>query len=198
MAYCKFCGVESSDDKNCEWCKRPLPPVPAPPATPPPPAQDSIDKVGEIEEQERKSRSAFFVSCGVLLLLASGVLFWRYQLYPVVIIISLFVTGILLARFGVIEPFSDNWVQAGVLFLLVIFLPAFVVFLGYMVYGLITRQGDSNLAWLLGAYFGVATVLEVVAFIAFPEQVPIDTLAKLRGAEALGFAAVIFGWVSAS
>ena len=197
MAYCKYCGIESENPNVCQWCGRPLPPVPVTPAVPPPPTEPE-DKIAEIEEAERQHRRGFFISCGVLLAVAATVILIRCWLYPWVIMGALFVSGILLPRFRILPPFEDAWLEVGIFVFLSLCFPAFFVFLGYIVYGMITRNLEPDIVWLLGTYFGVLLVLEIVTFIAFPARVPSNTLLMLRGTEFLGFVATAFGWIASS
>lgn len=194
MAYCKFCGIESKTADFCELCRRPLPPVPVTPVAPPPP-QAVEDKLEAIEEKEQGARRAFFIACGALILVASILILLCYRIFPWVIVGALFAAGMLPARFRIIQPFESAWVEFGILFVLVVTVPGFFLFLGYVIYGLITKNLDEDLAWLLGVYVGVLTILEITAFIAFPDRVPNGTLIVFRAVEVLGFAAAFGGWI---
>ena len=197
MAYCKYCGIDSKDSVNCEWCKRPLPPVPTAPAVPPPPTIPE-DRLGKIEQEGRKALGAFFTFSGTLIVLGACLILWRYQLYPSVTIASLFVTGILLAHFDIIPTFEDDWADIGIPLLFLLFFPAWLVFLGYLGYGLATRQMNLTVVWLLGTYFGALLVLQLVTIAVIPDRISTATWLKFRATEFLGLCAIFFGWVSSS
>jgi len=195
MAYCKWCGMESKDPWKCEWCGRPLASAPRRQTPGVRPVKTAQEVVEEKEEESRTSRRAFFISCAVLAVVASGLILWRYPLYPWVTIGSLFAAGIMLGYLDVIPPFEDGLVNAGIPLVLAFFFPAFFVCLGYVVYGLIMREMNFTIIWLLGVYLGLLTVLQIVTFIALPDPVPAMTWVTFRGVELLSLAAAILGWI---
>lgn len=197
MAYCKFCGLESNDSEKCQWCGRPLPPVPAAPAATPPP-RPVEEKMAVTEEEERKGRHGFFIACGVLILLSTILLFINYHIYLWVMLGALFLAGILLAYFKIIPPFEDAWLEIVILVLLILFLPSFFALLGYIIYGLITRNMDIDIVWLLGTYAGMILILQIITFIAFPDKIPSSTIFVLRIAEFFSFVAFFLGWIVSS
>jgi len=196
MAYCKHCGMESTDPAKCQWCGRPLSPAVSDPRSAPPPVRTTMDIVEEEEEKLRAGRISFLVAGSVLLIAASCVIAWRPHFFPWVIIGAAFLVGRMLVRNRVIEPFEDGWVLVGLLFVGVIFVPAFFVCLGYIAYGLICRNLDPTVVWLLGAYVVAVTVLEVVTILAFSQGVPLSAALQLYGVEKLSFLALAFGWTS--
>lgn len=197
MVYCKWCGMESSDPAKCSWCGRAL--VQAAPAQPAPSMVRSAGEVAEVaEEAGCRTRLKFFICCGALILLASFLIFWRYPLYPVLTLGSLFVAGVMLGTFGVVPPFEDEWVEIGVPLLLLLIFPALLVYLGYLIYGLVTREMDLTIVWLLSVYFGMLVILQVVTIIAAPALIPASLYWRFHAVEFLGLAAIGFGWISSS
>ena len=194
MTYCRFCGMESSKPDRCEWCGREL--AQPPPAKPPEIVPTTAGRVEMMEEEGRKSRVAFYITNVVLLVLATAVVAIRKELYPLVIIGGLFVSGLLLGYFRIIPSFDNEWVEMGVPLLLILFLPAIIVFAGYMAYGLIYRSMDLTVVWLLGTYVAMLTALEIVTILAMTSGVPVSFMWKIRGVEFLSLAAVIFGWIA--
>ena len=151
------------------------------------------------EETEHKARAAFFTSCGILVVLASCLIAWRFTLYPYVAGGGLFVTGILLRYFRILPTFDFNeWIEFVVPLALLIVFPALLVLLGYVVYGLVTREMDLTVVWLLSVYFGFLTIIQVVTIIAGPERISFTMWLQFRGVEILGLLAIIFGWVVGS
>lgn len=106
--------------------------------------------------------------------------------------------GILIGAFGIIPPFEDEWWEMGLPLILVIVFPAFLVFLGYLAYGLITRELDLTVVWLLGTYFAVLLGLYLCILVAAPSNVPAIMLWYLRGAEILSLGAIGAGWIASS
>lgn len=192
MPYCKFCGMESAEAAKCTWCGRSLT------DTAPPELHSTMDAVEEAEERERGSRKLFFSCCGIVLVVALMLLFWRFPLYPWVMIGAQFAAGILIGTFGIVPPFEDEWWEMGVPLILVIVFPAFFVFIGYLAYGLITREMDLTVVWLLGTYFAMLLGLYLCLIIAAPSAVPASMIWYLRGVEILSLVAVGAGWIASS
>ena len=199
MAFCRHCGMESSDALNCEWCKRPLAaqPPPAGPATPPTPplVRTTMDLVEEDEENLRKARTTFFIAGSILLIAASCVILWKPPSFAWVTIASAFLIGMMLMRWQVIDPFSEDWPLVGILVVLTAVAPAFFVFVGYLAYGMINRDRDPNVLWLYGSYLAVTMILQIVSILAWSHGYPPGFFLKLYGAEKLSFPATAFGWM---
>lgn len=201
MAFCRHCGMESADAVNCEWCKRPVapqPPVGQATEPPPMPVRTTMDIVEEEEEKLRAWRRNFFISCAILLVVASSVIIWKPPFFAWVTIASAFLAGMILIHWRMIDPFSDDWMLVGILFLLTAFVPAFFVCLGYIIYGLMNRRLDSNVLWLYGTYLALTTALQVPSILAWPHGFPVSALVKLHGTQVLSFGAISFGWAWAS
>ena len=201
MAFCKHCGMESSDAVNCEWCKRPI--APQPPvgqATPPPPipVRTTMDLVEEDEEKLRAGRRNFLISCAILLVVASSVIIWKPPIFAWVTIASAFIAGMILMRWQVIDPFEGDWPLVGILFFLTLIAPAFFVLLGYVMYGLINRSLDTNVLWLYGTYLAMTTALVIVGILSWWHGVPMSAVVQLYGTQVLSFAAISFGWMCGS
>lgn len=200
MVYCKYCGMESKTSSICEWCGRALIPV-GPTPSAPPHVRTTQDVLEEQDEADRKARTSFYISCGVLILLSDILVAWRFSLFPVAILGSLLVTGFLLGKFGIVMPFEDEWWEFGTPLILLLFFPTILVYAGYMTYGLITRQMDMEVVWVLSAYCGmhVALILSFMLVIALfgPHTVPRDTILKLHLAGGfVGLLALGIGWIS--
>lgn len=196
MAYCKYCGMESADQEKCEWCGRALTGAPARPAQPHAPlVRTTQDVIEELDEAARKSRGAFFVSCAVLTLVAASLILLFHWLWPWVTVGCLFAAGFMLGHYGIIPPFEDDWVDVSIPFVLIVFLPAFFVLLGYVAYGMINRDMNFTLVWLMGVFLGVVTILEVSTFIAVHSGAPSNILLKMSVVEGLGFGAAAAGWI---
>jgi hypothetical protein len=195
MAYCKFCGMESKRPDKCDWCGRSLAPEPG---RPPEIVPTTAQRIQEEEEAGRKSRATFYISNIVLLVIAAIILVINKGLYPVVILGGLFISGFLMGYLRVIPSFEGEWLEIGIPFILIFFLPAFFVCLGYIAYGLIYRSMDFTVIWLLGTYVVMLTALEAIIFIAYAKGLPPMFFLKIHGSEVLGFAAIGVGWISAS
>jgi len=197
MAYCKWCGMESSGPAKCSWCGRAIaatgPPKPAPSM-----ARPAAEVVEEVEQTGRRALVVFFGCCGAMVVLACVLIFWRYSLYPAVTIGSLFVAGIMLGAFGVVPPFEDEWVELGVPLLFLLIFPAFFVYLGYLIYGLVTREMNLTVVWLLSVYFAMLLVLQVVTIVAAPPRIHAGFYLKFHAVEFLGLVGIGFGWISSS
>lgn len=193
MAYCKFCGMESKTADKCEWCGRSLAMPAAKPREITPTTADIVEKA---EEEERKSRVAFYISNIALLVLAAILIAVKKELYPLVIIGGLFISGVLIGYLGVIPSFEDEWLDVGIPVGLIFFLPAFVVCAGYIAYGLIYRSMDLTIVWLLGTYVVMVTALEAVTILVMIGGVPAGFILTIHGVEFLGLVAMVFGWIS--
>lgn len=184
--------MESKTKGKCEWCGRNL----AVPAAKPHEITPTAAKIVErAEEEERKSRVAFYISNIALLVLAAILIAVKKELYPLVIIGGLFISGVLISYLGVIPSFEDEWLDVGIPFGLILFLPAFVVCAGYIAYGLMYRSMDLTIVWLLGTYVVMVTALEAVTILAVIGGVPASFVWMIHGVEFLGLAAFIFGWI---
>ncbi|GEM_PF-7089702 len=108
MVYCKWCGMESRNDRKCEWCARDL----SPPAQSDPQAQAAplpvVDYVADFEEENRRQRIVFYVACSLLTVLACGLVAWRHTLYPTVSQSSLLIAGILLGALRILPRSRTN------------------------------------------------------------------------------------------
>jgi len=196
MTYCRFCGMESKKPDKCEWCGRALVQQPVqPPVRPPEPVRTTAQLVEEEEEAGRKSRVAFYITNIALLVLAAIILLIRKDLYPLVIIGGLFISGILIGYFQVIPPFDQEWVEVGVPLGLLLFFPAIIICAGYIAYGLIFRSMNLNIVWLLGTYLVMIAALETVTVLVMIKGAPASFFWKIHSVEFLGLAAIMFGWI---
>ena len=199
MAFCKHCGMDSPDPAKCQWCGRalvPAPPVPAAPDSRLPPLRPSTwELVEQEEENARKGRIGFIISCSAMLFLAAYVIAWEWWLYPWITIGGLFAAGMMLGGFGVIESSFDEWQDFLVPGLLLLFFPSAIVCIGYVAYGLINRDVNFTVVWLLGVYVIALTVLEAATFLGFAIHDQMIVLWRLRGVEILGMLTIILGWI---
>jgi hypothetical protein len=196
MTYCKYCGMESKTADACEWCRRSLRPTAPPPASSAAsPIRSASDIVAEADETARKNLVAFFICCGILMLLTFIMVGIRFSLYPYMAIGSMLAAGILLGYFGIIPPFEQEWSEIGVPLILLIIFPAIFVYIGYVIYGLITRQMDLTFVWLMSVAIGMMFVLEIgCAVIGMISQSTVSFI-TFKGVEILGFIAVLGGWM---
>lgn len=195
MAYCKFCGIESEDPNVCQWCGRPLPPVPTAPAVPPPPSMATETSIEKTEKAIQASLRGFILSALALVVVAGILIAIRSSLYPAVSLTAMFLLGILLGCWRVIPSFDSEWAEIGIPLILLLLLPAWLVFAGYLIYGLINRDMDATVVWILGSYFAALVTLEMVAWFSLPDRVPMEMLLKFRAVEFLGWPVVLFGWI---
>jgi hypothetical protein len=93
---------------------------------------------------------------------------------------------------------EDEWTEFVVPLVLLLVFPAIFVYLGYLTYGLFTRNMDLTVVWLLSVYFAVLTVLQVVTIVAAPAEVSFATWLRFRGVEVFGLIATIAGWAASS
>lgn len=203
MAMCKHCGMDSSDAVTCEWCKRPLAPQSAASEeagqSPPPRFATTVDRIEEDEEARRKERTTFLIVQSILIVIAASLLIWKPQIFVPVTIASAFAAGIMLTRWRVIEPYSEDWILMLVLLALTVAVPApFFVLLGYAIYGYIFRNLDANALWLYGTFAVLMLVLEVVGILAWRDGVPVSAVGKYYSTQVLSFLAIAFGWMLSS
>lgn len=197
MLYCKHCGMESADEEMCEWCGRER--IRSTTTT-------SFDEgflfpAARREDTTTEALVDFFIYWGALFIVGSCLIAWRYSSpYLLATVGGLFVVGALLAWFDAIPLFEDGMEEVGlpVMFMLVLLFPALLVFLGYIAYGLITRQTDRTVVWLLSAPFTALLILLVVTAATGPDTVPMGGFGSLRGVEFVGLAAVLLGWNASS
>lgn len=199
MAYCKHCGMDSPDPDKCQWCGRSLVPAPPPPAAPdsrlPPLRPSTWELVEQEEENARKGRTGFIISCCAMLILAACIIACKWWLYPWITIGGLFAAGMMLGGFGVIPSSFDEWQDFLVPGLLLVFFPAAIVCIGYVAYGLINRDVNFTVVWLLGVYVVALTVMEGATFLGFAIHDQLIALWRLRGVEILGMLMIILGWI---
>ncbi|MBP6963912.1 MAG: hypothetical protein KBC96_05840 [Armatimonadetes bacterium] len=194
MAYCKWCGMESKTDRKCEWCGRDL--VAAPAAAGPPPARDHV---AEFEDENRGLRTAFYISSAGILILSVVLTGWRFLLLPWIAVGALFVTGMLLGALRILPAIEDEWHEFVIPLVLVLVAGPELVFVGYLIYGLVTREMDLTVIWLLASYFGMLLLIEIMALVLIaagigPERLPMMFMFQIRAAAVLGMVAIIFGW----
>ena len=197
MAYCKWCGMDSRNDRKCEWCGRDLTAIPV---SAPPPAHDYV---AEFEEDNRAQRVTFYISCIALLVVASGLIAWRFTLYPYVALSALFVSGILLGALRILPLLEDEWHEFVIPAILILLLGPEIVFVGYLTYGLITRAMDLTVVWLLSVYFAMLLLIEIISIVILalgfgPETVSFTFYIQTRGTAILGLVATVFGWGASS
>jgi hypothetical protein len=208
MAYCKHCGMESSNASKCEWCGRQLTgpgPVPqsgplagdnspqaVPPAAPPIAVNSPQSRLEKMDEDARQGRTRFFIGLAILVVVAVVSILVRYQLYPWIILAATFTTGYLLRRFDVIESYSGELMMVALIVLVPV--PVFFMLLGLVGYGVIQKDPNYAFIWLMGAYLAVEAVLVPVTLIAMPRMVPAAMFMPLFGLEKLGFIAAVLGW----
>ena len=195
MAYCKWCGMDSRDARRCEWCGKDLN---APVQTAPPPARDYV---AAFEEENRGLRVAFYISSVALILVASALLGWRPSLYPWVALSMLFIAGILLGALRILPPLEEEWHEFIVPIILLLFFPTFLVYVGYLTYGLMTKNMDLTTVWLLSVYFAMLMLIDIAFVIVVTlgsGTVPMSMLLQVRGVEVLGLVAIVLGWGASS
>lgn len=197
MAYCKWCGMDSRDARKCEWCGKDLN-APAPSA--PPPARDYV---ADFEEENRGLRVAFYIGAVALILVASALVGWRFLLLPYVILGALFTAGILLGALRILPPIEDEWHEFVIPAILILVLGPEIAFVGYLVYGLLTKAMDLTVVWLLSVYFAVFLLIQIIAVVLLalgfgPETVSFTFFLHMRGASVLGLVSIVFGWGASS
>lgn len=195
MAYCKWCGMDSRDSGRCEWCGRDLGAA-AQQENAPPPAHDYV---ASFEDENRALRTTFYLCCIGLILVTLMLTAWRFLLLPWATVSALFVTGILLGALRILPAMEDEWHEFVVPLVLILVLGPEIVFIGYLVYGLVTKAMDLTVVWLLSSYFAVLLLIQVMALILAamgvgPERVPITFVLHMRVTAVLGLVAILFGW----
>jgi len=203
MAYCKWCGMDSRDAGKCEWCGKSLD---APPGNAPPPAGVPLparDYVAAFEDENRGLRVAFYISIVGLLVVASALIGWRFLLLPYVILGALFIAGILLGALRILPPIEDEWHEFVIPAILILVLGPEIAFVGYLVYGLLTKAMDLTVVWLLSVYFAMFLLIQIAAVLLLalglgPETVSFAFFLQMRGAATLGLVSTVFGWGASS
>lgn len=191
MAYCKFCGMESNQEDKCEWCGKVLF---RPASVQEPPPMSTIEVVEQAEAVERKGRITFIVVCSCLLVIAAVVVALRYSYYPGVTWAMLFTAGMLLRYFLIIPAFEDEWEEMLIPGIMLVLLPASVVYVLYMVWGLMNRSIDFTIIWILSVYAVIATVLQIVFIIAAPSEIGFYLWMRAYVTQVLGLVAIFGGW----
>ena len=224
MAYCKFCGMESKTTGRCEWCGRDLPRLrrvarpavgtsaPAEEGTADAPftffiyeslqRQSPTDSPWDISLPERKISTAetlvdFFLYVSVMVLMGSALIAWHLgNPFVLMTIGAMFLAGVLLATFRAIPPFEAGWDEVGVplMLMLVVFFPVLIVYVGFIIYGLIRHQTDRTVLALLSPQFLLLLALIILSAASVPEAAPLRMYGQFRGVEFLGLSAILLGW----
>lgn len=224
MAYCKFCGMESKTTGRCEWCGRDLPRLrraarpavgtsaPAEEGTEDAPftffiyeslqRQSPTDSPWDISLPERKISTAetlvdFFLYVSVMVLMGSALIAWHLgNPFVLMTIGAMFLAGVLLAAFRAIPPFEAGWDEVGVplMLMLVVFFPVLIVYVGFIIYGLIRHQTDRTVLALLSPQFLLLLALIILSAASVPEAAPLRMYGQFRGVEFLGLSAILLGW----
>ncbi len=199
MAYCKYCGMESKDASKCDWCGRQIDATEASvPAAGPQAAPAVVDntpqaRLARMDEAERLGRQRFFIGAVILLVVTAAAIFLKYQFYFWIILAAGFAVGYMLRKFEVVEPYADDLLLVGLLF--IIPAPMFFVLVGLIAYGVIQKDLNYTFVWLMASYLAVNLVLITVTALALlhsPEAYGL--LASAAGLDKLGFLAVVLGW----
>lgn len=197
MPYCKYCGMNSRNSASCEWCGREL-------------AQTVQISTDSAKTTRRTSTSDdawaetvldFFVYWIALILIGSSLIDWHYDSpYILITIASLVVSGFLLTQFETIPAFENAWDEIGVplMLMLVVFFPAQLVFIGYVVYGLLTHHTERTVIWLMSPQFVILLALIVLTAVTGPDTVPLRMYREFRGLEFLSLSAILLGWSAGS
>ena len=112
----------------------------------------------------------------------------------------MFLAGVLLAAFRAIPAFESGWDEIGVplMLMLVIFFPVLIVYLGFIIYGLVKHHTDRTVLALLSPQFLLLLALIIMSAASIPEAVPLRMYGQFRGVEFLGISAMLLGWSATS
>jgi len=228
MAYCKFCGMESKTTVRCEWCGRDLPRpsrvAPAAVGTADKREEGASDasftffiyfffkdtatteSIWDLPLPERKTSTAetlldFFLYVSVMVLMGSALIAWKLSNPLVLMTIgAMFLAGVLLAALRTIPPFESGGDVIGVrlMLMLVVFFPVLIVYIGFIVYGLVKCYTDRTVLALLSPLFLLLLALIILSAASVPEAAPLRMYGQFRGVEFLGISAMLLGWSATS
>mgnify|MGYP006972337362 CR=1 FL=1 len=70
--------------------------------------------------------------------------------------------------------------------------------MGYLLYGLVTRQMDLTVVWLLSVYLVVLTAIQITFLLTGPEKISLKMAIIYRPMEVTGLVATVIGWAMSS
>jgi len=166
-----------------------------------PPSDEIVIPIAHKGEEPQELLLDLFIYLGALTFMASFLIAWRYtNPYILAAIGCMFLAGILMARFKAIPAFVEECEEISIpaVLMLAVFFPIPLIYLGYLVYGVITHRAERTVVRLLSPLFAILLILFVVSAVAGPEAVPMRAYGQFRGVELLGFSALLLGWSAGS
>ena len=164
--------------------------------------QSAAEDPWEMPLLERKISTAetlldFFLYVSIMILMGSALVAWHLG-NPIVLMTigSMFLAGILLAAFRAVPAFESGWDEIGVplMLMLVVFFPILIVYLGFVIYGLMKHHTDRTVLALLSPQFLLLVGLIVLSAASVPEAAPLRMYGQFRGVEFLGLSSMLIGW----
>lgn len=187
--YCRWCGMDSRDEKICEWCRKSLTPedraapsetVSMAPRQEPvrqetPPAQEPVpvgynprqgssrDDEPEDEEKPFETRLRNYLFVMIPIVLIGGTITY-FQ--PVAVIVTVIITcafsGFFLGFFNLIGYYDDLMPEMTAVLISVTILGPLYAMIAYIVVNLVRQNTDRSLVWLLGSF----AVINLINYIA--------------------------------
>jgi hypothetical protein len=189
--------MESESEARCEWCGREraiMPRISTP---------DETVRMAPFRAEDTwlDTLIDFAVYWFALMFMGSSLISWHFEsVYLLATVGVLFIAGFVMARSRAIPSFEDAWDEASIplMLMLVIFIPAFLVYLGYVAHNILKHPPDRTVIWLLSPLFVALLILVIVTAVAGPDAVPMGVYGEFRGVELLGLSALLLGWSAAS
>lgn len=97
-----------------------------------------------------------------------------------------------------IAPIEDEWQEFIIPAILILVCGPVVAFVGYLLYGLVTRQMDLTVVWLLSVYLVVLTAIQITFLLTGPEKISLKMAIIYRPMEVTGLVATVIGWAMSS
>jgi len=143
----------------------------------------------------------FFLYVSIMVLMGSALIAWHLgNPFVLITIGTMFLAGVLLAAFKAVPPFEAGWDEIGVplMLMLVVFFPVLIVYLGFIIYGLVKHETDRTVVALLSPQFVLLVTLIILSAASVPQAAPLRMYGQFRGVEFLGLSAMLIGWSAAS
>ncbi len=201
---CPWCGLETSDIHQCEWCGKALGPV-----APDPLPQGGPDPVDDVSDEDDAAlsplppfgiRLEWFLGLAMPLLAAS-MAFGHFVQGPVFGIIAgtSFCLGFVASACQLVQSVDEHWAAVGFAVVFAILLGPVAVLVIFLALLVVTRREECwTIVALLGAHLAAAIA---VAYAASPElrvALPMAGVASGASVPGLSVLAVVAGWILAN
>jgi hypothetical protein len=169
---CCWCGIETKNEKQCEWCGRPpvkassAPSVPAatpvsPAAAPEarsPEARLLVEPPRRLTAGERWER--FLALMTPTLLGSAALIHYAPTTFPVVTLTALFACGLALGGFRLIPSFDDDYLDVGAILTVSLIVGPLPTLIAYLVLCVARQDWGWSMVTILTAWLLIAFALE--------------------------------------